>query len=89
VGGTSEEYSDNWWYVDAQEDVVVPAGNFNDCYRLIFRTTPDFTVRWIYPRVGLAAAEYVHLGSTSEVRLELINFFYSECRRSINQTSCL
>jgi hypothetical protein len=73
-GGISEEYSDYWWYVEAQEDVVVPAGNFKDCYRLIFRTNPDATVRWICPGIGVVAAEYDHFGSRNEVKLELINF---------------
>ncbi len=73
-GGIGEEYCDYWWCVDSQEDVVVPAGNFKNCYRLILRTNPDATVRWICAGVGLVAAEYYHFGTLDEVRLELANF---------------
>lgn len=73
-GGLGGEYCDYWWCVESQEEIIVPAGNFKNCYRLALRTNPDATVRWICPGVGLVAAEYFHFGALNEVRLELASF---------------
>lgn len=70
----NKEYIDYQWYVLEKVDISVPAGNFENCYRIVLSTLPDNTVKWVCPGVGLVAEEYHHVGSTHDYRIELANF---------------
>ena len=59
------------WLVESQVDVTLPAGEFKDCYRILLRTMPDTTVRWVCPGVGLVAEEYHHNGAINDYSYEL------------------
>ena len=40
--------------VQAVENITVPAGNFNDCYRIVTCNCPDYTdTRWFAPYIGI------------------------------------
>lgn len=54
------------WRVAAQESVATLAGNFPDCYRLVFLTNPDDTTGWFCPGVGTVRREYHHHGSRDD-----------------------
>ncbi len=60
------------WIVEGSDDISVPAGEFTGCLRLILRTLPDATIKWICPGVGLTAMEYHHHGQLHYLRLELL-----------------
>lgn len=59
------------WYVQAQVDVAVPAGEFTDCFKVIYYTLPEDLMRWVCPEVGIVAGEYHHHGSQHDYRFEL------------------
>lgn len=58
------------WYVEAIEDVKVPAGTFR-CYRIVNRTCPDDTIEWYSPDVGVVKIEYRHHGTITNYTSEL------------------
>jgi len=62
------------WFVERKLDVDVPAGHFTDCYKLVLYTSPDQTIRWVCPRIGVVALEYMHHGTVIEERAELSSF---------------
>jgi len=59
------------YYVEAIEDVTVPAGSFK-CFRITFRTCPDDTIEWFCPGVGIVKIEYHHHGTITNYTSELI-----------------
>lgn len=69
-----KEGADYQWYVQEKVDVTVPAGHFENCFRIVLSTLPDTTIKWVCPGVGLVAREYHHLGSTHDYRIELANY---------------
>ena len=62
------------WYVETKLDKTVPAGNFTDCYRIIFRTNPDATINFVCPGIGIVASEYHHYGSIVDYTAELTSY---------------
>ena len=62
------------YYVEAQEDVNVPAGNFKKCFRIAYRTVGSSEMLWVCPGIGLVAHEYHHNGSIEDYRAELISY---------------
>lgn len=66
------------WHVQDIVDVSVPAGEFTDCFRLLFNTTSASTIRWVCPDVGLVAFEYHHYGTPNDYRAELVDFEFAE-----------
>lgn len=63
--GEPIEASKGWyvWRVTEREDVVTPARNFTDCFRLELWTNPDHTLVWFCQGVGIVAREYHHHGT--------------------------
>jgi len=59
------------WLVESQVDVTLAAGEFKDCYRILLYTTPDTTVRWVCPGIGLVAEQYHHHGAINDYSYEL------------------
>lgn len=70
------------WNVEAKKSVAVPAGNFNDCYELVYQTLPDDEERWICTNRGLVADEYTHHGWVNHYRIELQSFTSGPKNRS-------
>ena len=62
------------WHVEAKLDVSVPAGEFRDCYKLVYFTVPDHEIRWVCPGVGLVSIEYGHHGTIDQYRSELQSY---------------
>jgi hypothetical protein len=48
------------WFVEAKVPVIVPAGQYVDCYRLLLSTLGDATIHWVCPGTGVVAKEYHH-----------------------------
>lgn len=67
---------DTWyqWHVEARVDVTVPAGKFENCFRIVHFTLPDSVIRWVCPGIGLVASEYHHHGTPIDWRMELVSF---------------
>jgi hypothetical protein len=59
------------WFVEDKLTVTVPAGKYDDCYRMVFRTLPDHLERWVCSGGGLVAEEYTHHGTEGHYRTEL------------------
>lgn len=51
------------YYIEGIEDVTVPAGTFEDCYKIVYRTCPDETIEWFCPGVGIVKVKYHHHGT--------------------------
>jgi len=62
------------WLVEAQETVQVPAGQLEDCYRLVLRTNSGEALRWFCPGVGLARARYSFQGNRHVEEWELVSY---------------
>jgi len=55
-------------YVENQEDIVVPAGVFEGCFKIVYSTLPDTTTNWYCPGIGVVKSEYIHHGTlTNEI----------------------
>ncbi|RJR12126.1 hypothetical protein C4588_02655 [Candidatus Parcubacteria bacterium] len=72
---------DNWycWYVEVIEEVELnikacPSSEKEKKYRLAFRSCPAHIIIEYVPGVGIIYYEYVHHGTVSEVRLNLIEY---------------
>jgi hypothetical protein len=59
------------YLVEARENVTVPAGTFNDCYRIAFRTIADESIEWFVPKLGVVKSTYHHNGSVDDEVYEL------------------
>ena len=59
------------WNVEDTHAVSVPAGNFQDCYKLMYITLPDDEEKWVCAGVGLVTDEYTHHGWVNHYRIEL------------------
>lgn len=73
-GAPTRDDTDYQWYVQAQVDVGVPAGEFTNCFKVIYYTLPEDLIRWVCPEVGIVAGEYHHHGSQDDYRFELIHW---------------
>ncbi|MDD3826754.1 MAG: hypothetical protein PHY79_12340 [Anaerolineae bacterium] len=62
------------WFVEAREAVQVPAGQLEDCYRLVLRTNSGEALRWFCPGVGLARARYSIQGNRHVEEWELVSY---------------
>lgn len=62
------------WYVESIVPVTVPAGKYDNCYRILLYTNPDTTIKYICPNVGLVSFLYSHNGSVNDYSVELIKF---------------
>lgn len=62
------------WNVESRHAVTLPAGSFQTCYELTYRTLPDHQERLVCSGVGLATFEYTHNGTTIHYRFELKAF---------------
>ena len=51
--GLGEDFPEYRWYVDTIEDVITPAGYFQDCYKLSLWTRPDSSYIWFKPGIGI------------------------------------
>jgi hypothetical protein len=60
-----EPRNDNMYcyYVEKTEDVIVPAGTFKDCFKVVFDTLPDTDTEWYCSGVGVVKTEYHHHGT--------------------------
>ncbi len=61
------------WHVDAETDISVPVGKYENCFRIALYTLPDTTIRWVCSGVGLVASEYHHRGAVDDYRAELMS----------------
>jgi hypothetical protein len=59
------------WSVEERRKAKVPAGKYEGCFQMIYRTIPDHLLRTVCPGVGLVAEEYTHHGWTNHYRIEL------------------
>lgn len=59
------------YYVEKIEDVTVPAGTFKNCYKIVFRTTPDIVIEWFSPERGVVKTEYRRHGTIANHISEL------------------
>lgn len=62
------------WYVESIVPVTLPAGKYNDCYRILLNTNPDTAIKYICPNVGLVSYFYSHNGSVNDYSVELIKY---------------
>lgn len=62
------------WYVESVVDVEVPAGKFENCYRILLYTNPDETIRYVCPGIGLVSSLYSHHGAVNDYSAELTEF---------------
>jgi hypothetical protein len=62
------------WYVESIVPVTVPAGKYDNCYRILLYTNPDTTIKYICPNVGLVSFLYSHNGSVNDYSVELIKY---------------
>lgn len=61
-------------FVEKIEAVKVPAGLFKKCFKIVYYTNPDHSIRWFSPDVGLIKEEYVHHGTPNNYKTELKKF---------------
>jgi hypothetical protein len=66
------------WVVEAEEEQRTPAGTFLSCYRVVYRTNPDVTMRWYCPGVGLVRYQYHHNGTRHDETWELLSYQSSQ-----------
>jgi hypothetical protein len=59
------------WSVEDKVTAKVPAGKFEGCYQMIYRTMPDHSLQTVCPGVGFVAEEYMHHGTVNQYRIEL------------------
>lgn len=73
--GQDEWRKDNMYcyYVEKKEDIVVPAGSFKGCFKIVYMTCPDDSTWWYYPGVGVVKHEYHHHGTITNIMRELIS----------------
>ena len=58
-------------YVEKIEDVIVPAGTFKNCFKVVESTCPDDETEWYCPGVGVVKTMYNHNGTITNVTGEL------------------
>ena len=67
-GKRSKDDHSYCFYVESQEDVVVPAGVFENCFKIVYSTAPETTKEWYCPGIGVVKSEYIHHGTlTNEI----------------------
>ncbi len=73
---TDETGTNYRWFVESNVSITIPAGTFEDCFRILLYTLPDETIRWFCQGIGLVAVEYHHhsVDQTHDYRIELINY---------------
>ncbi|MFH1479247.1 MAG: hypothetical protein ABIG92_05695 [Candidatus Omnitrophota bacterium] len=59
------------YYVEKKVDVIVPAGTFKDCFKIVYRTCPDDEGWWYASGVGVVKYEYRHHGTITNITHEL------------------
>lgn len=62
------------WYVESVVPVVVPAGKYQNCYRILLRTNPDTTIKYICSNIGLVSLLFSHNGSVHDYSVELTKY---------------
>lgn len=60
-----------YWRVVKEEDVIVPAGHFENCFQLLLWTNPDHTTNWFCAGTGIVRIEYHHHGTVDHQYWEL------------------
>ena len=60
-----------FFYVEKLEDIIVSAGTFKNCFKIIHSTLPDETIQWVCPNVGIVRLEYRHHGTIDNLFSEL------------------
>lgn len=73
AGDVSREDMAYKYFVEKQEDVIVPAGKFKDCFKIVYVTGPDTIEEWYYPGVGIVKKTYRHNGPILHETVELMN----------------
>jgi hypothetical protein len=58
-------------YAQKIEDVVVPAGVFKNCFKIVYETCPDTSIEWYCPGTGIVKKEYHHHGTITNITEEL------------------
>ncbi|MEN6293692.1 MAG: hypothetical protein ABFD07_16955 [Methanobacterium sp.] len=66
--------NDYVWYVESIIPVDVPAGKYQNCYRILLRTNPDTTIKYVCSNVGLVSYLYSHNGSVDDYSVELTKY---------------
>jgi hypothetical protein len=46
-----------WWHIETIESIEVPAGEFHDCFKLLFTSAPGEEYRWFCPGIGYVKIE--------------------------------
>lgn len=75
-GAISAPREDNMYkyYVETKTNLSTPAGSFADCYKIVFYTLGDSSIRYVCPGVGDVALEYHHYGNPINYRVELQSY---------------
>ncbi|HND75346.1 MAG TPA: hypothetical protein PLQ75_05865 [Anaerolineales bacterium] len=60
--------------VEIKTSLSTPAGSFTDCYKIVFYTSGDSSIRYVCPGVGDVALEYHHYGNPINYRVELQSY---------------
>lgn len=58
-------------YVENVEDIILPAGTFKNCFKIVYQSLPDETIEWLCPYVGIVRMEYHHHGTITDHISEL------------------
>ncbi len=62
------------WYVEEKLQYTVPAGTFNDCYRIVLYEASDVLIRYFCNGVGTVAMEYHNHNKPIDFRVELTSY---------------
>lgn len=75
-GAITEPREDDMYkyYVETKTSLSMPAGNFTNCYKIVFYTLGDSSIRYVCPGVGDVALEYHHYGNPINYRVELQSY---------------
>lgn len=79
-GGITAPREDNKYkyFIETKTNISTPAGDFTDCYKIVFYTLGDSSIRYLCPGVGDAALEYHHYGNPVNYRVELQSYSNAE-----------